>query len=107
MNELIGARLTTARRERPGHITQQRLADMAKKLVSRSSVANIERGRQGISLQQLYVLARILKIEVQELLPAVEEVFQEAMDPISRVGKSAKPKDRKWLESVGAFKKER
>lgn len=38
--------------------------------LSRTSITNIERGRQQVALHMLYVLASALRVEPQDLLPA-------------------------------------
>jgi transcriptional regulator with XRE-family HTH domain len=49
-------------------LSQQELADRVS--MSRPSIVNIELGRQGISLDQLYVLAGALGVSAAELLPS-------------------------------------
>ena len=44
--------------------------------LSRTSVTNIERGHQHISLHQLYELGRVLGVEVVELLPERGELIE-------------------------------
>jgi transcriptional regulator with XRE-family HTH domain len=48
-------------------LSQQELADRVS--LSRPSIVNIELGRQGISLDQLFVLAAALGVSAAELLP--------------------------------------
>jgi|SRR5690606_25099643 len=48
-------------------LSQQELADRVG--LSRPSIVNIELGRQGISLDQLYVFAGALGVNAAELLP--------------------------------------
>lgn len=55
-------------RERAG-LTQEKLAGLVG--LSRTSVANIERGRQPVQLHTLYVVADALGVEIPDLLPAV------------------------------------
>ncbi len=50
--------------------TQQELSD--KMSLTRSSIANIELGRQKIQVHVLYELAKVLDITVVELLPTAE-----------------------------------
>ncbi|GJL85791.1 MAG: hypothetical protein DHS20C02_15660 [Micavibrio sp.] len=54
-------------RNRLNKMKQQELAD--KVGLSRTSVANIEAGKQSVSLHQLYSFAEHLQVDVQELLP--------------------------------------
>lgn len=59
-------RLLRATRTKVG-LSQQELADRV--LLSRPSIVNIELGRQGISLDQLYLFAGALGVEAAALLP--------------------------------------
>lgn len=61
----FGIALANERRRR--HLSQAQFA--AKVGLSRTSVTNIERGRQPIQLHQLYLFASTLQIEVGKLLP--------------------------------------
>jgi transcriptional regulator with XRE-family HTH domain len=54
-------------------LSQQELADRV--TLSRPSIVNIELGRQGISLDQLYVFAGALGIGAVELLPNIAPVL--------------------------------
>lgn len=66
----FGARVRE-RRRRAG-MSQDQLADAA--FLSRTSVVNIENGRQGVSIGTLYRLAEALACAPGELLPPVHEV---------------------------------
>lgn len=65
----FGRRLREAR-ERAG-LTQGQLGEAVG--LSRTSITNIEYGRQGIPLHALYALAQSLNIEPVELLPEPSE----------------------------------
>jgi transcriptional regulator with XRE-family HTH domain len=52
------------------HVEQTQLAKALG--VSRSSVVNMEAGRQGILLHRLYDVAIALEVEVSDLLPSIE-----------------------------------
>lgn len=60
----LGERMRELRAERG--LTQLRLAERSG--ISRPSIANVEAGRQNISLRQLCALAAALGIGVEELL---------------------------------------
>lgn len=62
----VGRRLAGARKA--ADMTQQRLADVMG--VGRSSVANMEGGRQPVDAVQLALAARALRIPLDALLPA-------------------------------------
>lgn len=68
--EQIGDRLRTRRRE--FDLTQSEVAETAGLL--RTTIANIEAGRQRVSLHVLYKLCTILNLEVTEILPATTEI---------------------------------
>ena len=70
--------LSDARRKR--HMSQETLADSLG--LTRTSVTNIEKGRQPIQLHSLYLIARALKVEVKELLPSESamDAGQEALN---------------------------
>jgi transcriptional regulator with XRE-family HTH domain len=57
------------------HLSQAQFA--ARVALSRTSVTNIERGRQSVQLHQLYVFASVLQIDVMKLLPK-ESIIDEA-----------------------------
>ena len=98
IHRLVGRRLKTIR-ERPPKLTQDRLAK-ASKLVSRSSIANIERGLQGTSLLQLYVLAQALGVQPSDLLPPREEIFGTKPDPLTSLSRRLRPEERTWVERI-------
>jgi len=68
----ISARLKERREENKW--TQQRLADETG--VLRTTIANIESGRQQIPLHLLYGICAALGLKVTEVLPAVADVVQ-------------------------------
>jgi transcriptional regulator with XRE-family HTH domain len=63
----FGRMLAEMRRKR--HISQEMLADELG--LSRTSITNIEKGRQPIQLHSLYLIAKLLGTDVKELLPSV------------------------------------
>jgi len=75
LDALVGKRVSEVRRSRGKSATQHAIAKATAGAVSRSSIANIEKGRQGMSVFQLYALARALDVEATELLPSSSEVF--------------------------------
>jgi transcriptional regulator with XRE-family HTH domain len=62
----FGQLLSEARRKQG--ISQEILADELG--FSRTSITNIEKGRQPIQLHNLYLIARLLSVEIKELLPS-------------------------------------
>ena len=64
---LIGRQISVKRRTPPNDLSQ---FDLAEKLgMSRASIVNIECGRHRIQIHVLFQIARILGIEVQDLMP--------------------------------------
>jgi transcriptional regulator with XRE-family HTH domain len=61
----FGLALASERRRR--HLSQAQFG--AKVRLSRTSVTNIECGRQPIQLHQLYLFASVLQVDVHRLLP--------------------------------------
>ena len=95
----VGARIQKARREyAPNRLTQKQLADKTKGMLSRSSIANIERGLQGISLPQLYAVARALDVEPADLVPECSQVFDE--NPVDELAKKLPRSERSWVQRV-------
>ena len=64
LQQRVGARVRELRADRG--LTQLRLAERSG--ISRPSVANVEAGRQNVSLRQLCALAFALDVTVAELL---------------------------------------
>jgi len=60
----VGQRVAKARK---GRVTQQVLARKAG--LTRTSIVNIEKGRQQILLHTIVVIAKVLKVPLQELVP--------------------------------------
>jgi len=89
--------LLAAERKRK-RLSQSQLANLAG--LSRTSITNIECGRQPIQLHQLYSFASILRIDVNNLLPKesalVEERRSEPSEPTARYIEEAK----KMLEKL-------
>ena len=62
----FGRLLAEARRKKG--ISQELLADELG--LSRTSITNIEKGRQPVQLHSLYCIARLLGVELKDLLPS-------------------------------------
>lgn len=101
LNRLVGERLHDLRRAAaPKPLTQSELARRTGGELSRSSVASIERGLQGVSLAQLYVLAQALDVEPAALLPARHQVIQPTVNALESLGATLGKDDRAWIERV-------
>ena len=73
--------------------------------LSRTSITNIERGRQPVSLPMLYAMADILQREVADLLPPIKPLLRSRKkfvgtaserDPLSRISS----KEADWLGKI-------
>src|SRR5437016_6268203 len=101
VHRLVGDRIQRLRLGRqPRRWTQQQLADHTQGALSRSSIANVERGRQGLSLVQLMTLAEALGAQPADLLPRREEVFDVKKHKSSSLPRSLGQKERTWVERV-------
>ncbi|MCA9806296.1 MAG: helix-turn-helix transcriptional regulator [Cyanobacteria bacterium HKST-UBA02] len=67
----VGALIAESRKGKVPPLTQIDLARRSSGTLSRSAVANIESGRQRISLFQLCEIAAVLEVSPKELLPPV------------------------------------
>jgi transcriptional regulator with XRE-family HTH domain len=70
IDKAFGSRLRSIRRL--NDLSQLRLAELAD--VGRSTVANIETGRQGVTLELIYRFASALRIEPSGLLPSKDDL---------------------------------
>ncbi|MGO9318651.1 MAG: helix-turn-helix domain-containing protein [Terracidiphilus sp.] len=62
----FGAMLAEARKKR--RISQEALAEGLG--LTRTSITNIEKGRQPLQLHSLYLIAKLLNVDVKDLLPS-------------------------------------
>src|SRR5215212_2661083 len=90
----LGA-LVRARREREG-MTQGQLADRIG--MTRTSITNIEKGRQKVQLHTLYDIAAALDASPAELLPSAQGVGPDAVDV--QLPEDTKPGERDWALRV-------
>ena len=63
-------RLVSDRRKGAG-LSQKALADSLG--LSRASITNIERGKQAVQLHLIFKIANVLRVDVRELIPALDE----------------------------------
>lgn len=82
----FGELLRKVRRNAPRRVTQAKLA--AEVGLSRSSIANIERGRQRVPLHLLFDLAAVLRVPPSDLLPVAiaKGPRQEAVNAMRQEG---------------------
>ena len=71
LNEVVGANISRIRKSEK--ITQGDLADYIG--LTRTSMVNIEKGRQSLSVKNLYEIAYILGVDITDILPPISSVL--------------------------------
>ena len=92
----FGMRMRQHRKSRA--LTQEQLAGEI--ALSRTSVANIEAGRQTVLLHQVIDIARALSVRPSELLPADDRVVQ--MDTVDLTDAELPEDVKKFLDTLNA-----
>jgi transcriptional regulator with XRE-family HTH domain len=97
----VGNRIRKARQDRK--ITQQELADLVS--LSRTSITNIEKGRQKLLLHTLIQISEALSVEPAKLMPKKEAKLEIDLEEALR---NHPPLEREWIKSaVIAVRKEK
>lgn len=86
----FGKVLGELRRKRK--ISQEMLADEVG--LTRTSITNIEKGRQPVQLHTLYLMARLLSVDIKDLLPSPQIIDQSREIEGLTVSRS------EWLEQM-------
>lgn len=86
---IIGKRITELRKF--NNDNQQQLS--SKIGITRSSISNIELGRQQISLHLIYRISQVYNTEIYSLLPKVDEVASKASLEINNITNILKNKE--------------
>ena len=94
----VGKNIKIARSKK--RMPQARLAEASS--LSRTSITNIEKGRQHLPLHTLYAIANALRINIAELLPDQNLPFEQPL--LENVPKNLQPKERNWLHEVVSTK---
>lgn len=90
----VGRRIAVTRKKR--EITQ---AGLAKKIsLTRTSITNIEKGRQKILIHTLIEIADILDVKLSDLLPRIKTTIDK--ESISKYLEDHSQKNRKFAEAV-------
>ncbi|QMV42665.1 helix-turn-helix domain-containing protein [Cohnella cholangitidis] len=76
--------------------TQQELSDMVE--LTRSSIANIELGRQKIQVHVLYTFAKLFGINPTDLMPQTNQIYQDEV--ITDEKESLDKESRDFLERI-------
>jgi len=89
----LGKRIKSARGKRFSQ------ADLAKaSLLSRTSITNIEKGRQHLPLHTLYAIANALEIHVGDLLPDQNQYAERAF--LENIPTDLRPDELEWIKEV-------
>lgn len=91
----LGERIRNVRRKLP--LTQEQLA--ASLGLSRTSITNIEGGRQPVLIHTLYAIAAELHVDVSVLLPDVGGSATKAAEHV-QPPKNVSPKEWNYIESM-------
>jgi len=89
--EQVGARIAAARRGKR-KLTQQALASMVS--LSRTSIANIEKGRQNLLLHHFVDIADALQVELSDLVPLRK---QDGLESVQKLLADLPVERRKWV----------
>ncbi|HAA30005.1 MAG TPA: hypothetical protein DCE56_22860 [Cyanobacteria bacterium UBA8553] len=88
----LGRRIREAREKR--HLTQEALA--VEVSLTRTSVTNIEKGRQQLLVHTLVEISRALNVAPESLLPEPQSSTQELDDLL----KTESPQAQEWIRAV-------
>lgn len=91
----FGQRLKMHRKKKG--ITQSSLAE--KTSLKRTSITNIEQGKQLVSLAALYRLAKALDVDARELLPATQDLLETA-GTLAQVGTRDRHEVAHWVSTI-------
>lgn len=91
----LGKKIKNARGER---LSQ---ADLAKaSFLSRTSITNIEKGRQHLPLHTLYAIANALEIHIGELLPDQNQFAEKAL--LENIPDDLRPEELEWIKEIAS-----
>lgn len=90
----VGARVSNLRNRRG--LTQEELGDAVS--LTRTSITNIERGRQKVLLHTLLQLAQALDVSVNDLLPDCSKDGNP--DSLKSTLRTVHPDERRWIEGA-------
>lgn len=85
--------LVQMHRKRTQGMTQQKLGNLVG--LSRTSITNIEKGRQHVSLHHLYAIAGALEVSPEALLPSFS-ASEEHSSIMDKLPPGTDPKVREW-----------
>lgn len=88
----LGRRIREAREK--SHLTQEALA--VKVSLTRTSVTNIEKGRQQLLVHTLVEISKALNVAPESLLPELQSLTEEWDDLL----KTESPQAQEWIQAV-------
>lgn len=91
----VGRRILEARLRRKPKLTQQGLADLVS--LTRTSITNVEKGRQKFLLHTLADIARALQVEPASLLPETQAQKDRHLDDAL---KHRPRSEKEWIKSA-------
>jgi transcriptional regulator with XRE-family HTH domain len=86
-----------AQRRLEAKMSQRAVADALG--LSRASIANIERGRQSVSLHMVYLLAEVLERDLLDLLPLAKGIAAKQQLPNKQLSRIS-PRERQQLDRL-------
>lgn len=92
----LGKRISAKRKERD--LSQIELAQHV--ALTRTSISNIENGRQHLPIHQLYRFAEVLECSVHELLPESAALFEAESPELQLASKTERSDLRKFLSTI-------
>ena len=93
--EEVGRRIRDARKRRNPPFTQEQLADQVK--LTRTSITNVEKGRQKFLLHTLSEIAAALEVHPASLLP---ESSGDGSKQLDRALKNRPKSEKEWIKSA-------
>jgi len=93
--EEVGRRIREARKRRKPPMTQEALADLVS--LTRTSITNVEKGRQKFLLHTLAEIAAALQVEPASLLPQSSAASDRQLDEAL---KNRPPAEKEWIKSA-------
>ena len=93
--EEVGRRIREARKRRKPPITQEALAELVS--LTRTSITNVEKGRQKFLLHTLVDIAAVLQVDPASLLPQSSAEGERQLD---KALKDRQQSEKKWIKSV-------
>ncbi len=92
----LGHRIREAREK--SHLTQETLAKMVS--LTRTSVTNIEKGRQQLLVHTLVEISKALQVSPESLLPQTQSIGVKALDELDELLKDHSPQEKEWIKAT-------